>query len=144
MIVLNLNCGNSHLFEGWFRSAEDFRQQNESGLLSCPLCSDRKIARLPSGPHVKRNLTEPDQCKPAEDAAPAQQSASSLRDLLQALIRNTDDVGSRFPEEARKIHYEEVPQRSIRGIATPKETRDLLDEGIEVLPLPIPPSSEVH
>lgn len=132
MIVLNLTCGNRHQFEGWFASAEEFVRQSETTLVSCPYCSDTSITRLPSGPHVKRAA--------ATAAAKPEQIIAAIAELA----KNTENVGAQFPEEARKIHYEEVPPRSIRGVATATEVKALIDEGIAVLPLPIPTKGEVH
>jgi len=132
MIVLNLTCGNRHQFEGWFASADEFSRQSETNLVSCPYCSDASITRLPSGPHVKRAVTT------------AAASSARLFAAVAELARNSENVGAQFPEEARKIHYEEVPPRSIRGIASATEVKALIDEGIAVLPLPIPAKGEVH
>lgn len=142
MIVLNLACSNGHRFEGWFGYAEDFQRQAAAGEMACPMCGDNKIIRLPASPHVKRRRAD----EPRQQAKDAPESAAqdTLRALTQALIRDSEDVGDRFPEEARKIHYEEVPARSIRGIATLREAGELIDEGIVVVPLPVPPDSEVH
>ena len=122
MIVVDLNCANRHQFEGWFASSEEFHRQAETRLITCPTCGDDGITRLPSGPHVRRaGTTEP---------------APSGRDAIAALALRCEDVGESFPEEARKIHYEQVPARSIRGIATLGEVKSLVEEGIPVLPLP--------
>lgn len=129
MIVLNLRCSNRHQFEGWFASTEEFSRQAETRLVSCPHCSDVGITRLPSGPHVKRNVT----------AEPAEINAA-----IAALAKNSENVGAQFPEEARKIHYEEIPPRSIRGIASITEVKALIEEGIAVLPLPAPAKDEMH
>lgn len=138
MIVLNLICRHQHRFEGWFASAEAFDDQRERKLLSCPICNSDEVSRLPSGPRVVSSSGgEHD----AESMAAVQ---AQLLQAIKAQVRASEDVGSRFPEEARKIHYNEVPARSIRGVASLEETRDLLDEGITVLPLPIPPSEETH
>ena len=132
MIVLNLTCGNQHQFEGWFASAEEFVRQSETTLVSCPYCSDANITRLPSGPHVKRAV------------ATATAKPEQLIAAMTELARNSEDVGAQFPEEARKIHYEEVVARSIRGIASASEVKALIEEGIAVLPLPILSKGEVH
>lgn len=123
MIVLNLTCGNQHQFEGWFASAEEFLRQSETRLVSCPYCSDASITRLPSGPHVKRAV--------ATSGAMSEQVIAAMAELA----RDSENVGARFPEEARKIHYEEVAARSIQGIATITEVKALIEEGIAVLPI---------
>ena len=130
MIVLNLSCGKRHQFEGWFASTEEFHLQVDTRLLSCPTCGDAGITRLPSGPHVRR--------------AVAAEPARSEHDAIAELAKNCDNVGAQFPEEARKIHYQEIPARSIRGIATVSEVKALIEEGIAVLPLPLPAEDEVH
>lgn len=131
MIVLNLSCSNRHEFEGWFASAEEFSRQAEIRLVSCPYCSDVRITRLPSGPHVKRAVA-------TEPANP------ELIAAIAALARDSENVGAQFPEEARKIHYAEAPPRSIRGIASITEVKALIEEGIAVLPLLTPTKDEVH
>ena len=141
MIVYNLGCANDHRFEGWFSSADDFDRQTTSKLLSCPLCGNGHISRLPNAPYV--NTAE----KPAESAQPtkgvphqyANVGAELLAKLVDKVIETTVDVGRAFPEEARKIHYGEAPERQIRGVASTKEVEALRDEGIEVVALPVPP-----
>jgi len=132
MIVLNLTCTNSHEFEGWFASGEEFVRQAETRLVSCPYCNDLGITRLPSGPHVKRT------------AAVAPSKAKEIVNALAELAQHSDNVGEQFPEEARKIHYQEVAPRSIRGVASSSEVKALIEEGIPVLPLPMLPKDKVH
>lgn len=134
MKVLNLRCANGHAFEGWFASDDEFMTQNGRGLIECPLCADRIVSRMPTAPRL--NLSGPQEPAPAtEPAKPLQaQWVATVRRLLD----NTDDVGERFPEEARRIHYGEIEARGIRGQASADERRALLDEGIEVMALPIP------
>ena len=149
MIVYDLICGAGHRFEAWFASLEDFERQAGTPLLACPVCGNDDVKRLPSGIHTARSGR-------AEPAAPAPAPASDTgpvaafpdpRQVLQALrklIDGTENVGDRFPEEARRIHYGEVPERSIRGHASPDEAEALRDEGIEVVSLPLPPVDDVH
>ena len=132
MIVLNLSCANSHEFEGWFASAEEFVRQAETRLVSCPYCNDLCITRLPSGPHVKRIA--------AVDSGKAEEIVHALAQLAE----HSDNVGEQFPEEARKIHYQEVAPRSIRGVASSSEVKALIEEGIPILPVPLPPKDKVH
>lgn len=137
MIVLNLACATQHRFEAWFRSNDDFQQQSAQGLLTCPVCGNAEIVRLPSSPHVRRSDS-------TTEAKPAVQTQEAIRTLLHhvaEIARQAEDVGSRFPEEARKIHYEEAPARNIRGVASLEESRELLEEGIAVLPIPAPETS---
>jgi hypothetical protein len=138
MKVLNLRCANGHGFEGWFASDEEFMAQNGGGMIECPLCADRIISRMPSAPRL--NLSG--QREPTTAAVPAPAPAQPLQTQWVAAVRrmldNTDDVGERFPEEARRIHYGEVEARGIRGQASAEERQALLDEGIEIMSVPIP------
>jgi hypothetical protein len=142
MKVLDLRCANGHGFEGWFGSEDDFLDQNGRGLVECPLCADHVITRLPSAPRL--NLSGAREPAPAPAPAKAEPAAADLQAMwMQAVrhaIENTDDVGERFAEEARRIHYGETDARGIRGVASPQERQALHEEGIEVLSLPIPPA----
>ncbi len=142
MIVFNLGCENSHRFEGWFASSEDFERQLGKKLVACHLCGNANIARLPHAPYVNSGVKE----KPARahSAAPTPQQytnvgSEALAKLVEHIIEHTEDVGSAFPEEARKIHYREVPERRIRGTASRDDVAALTEEGVEVVALPIPP-----
>jgi hypothetical protein len=140
MIVYNLACDNAHRFEGWFSSAEGFDAQSIAGLLSCPVCGSVDIVRQPSAPYVSTR-------GPEETEVQLQAETTDLvevvrRRFIEHVIRKSEDVGNRFPEEARRIHYREVPVRSIRGQASRSEVDELREEGIEVLSipgLPVPP-----
>jgi hypothetical protein len=137
MKVLNLRCSNGHGFEGWFASEEEFMAQNGCGLIECPLCSDRIVSRMPSAPRLNLSAQRPPaHARPAADTAPDLQT--QWVDAVRRMLEHTDDVGQRFPEEARRIHYGEIESRAIRGQATPDERRALQDEGIEVVSLPLP------
>jgi hypothetical protein len=136
MKVLNLRCQNGHGFEGWFASEDDFLDQNGRGLVECPLCADRVVTRLPSAPRLNLSgAREPD--APRAEPAVADLQAQWV-ELVRHALAHTEDVGERFPEEARRIHYGEAEARGIRGQATPEERERLGDEGIEVVALPIP------
>jgi hypothetical protein len=145
MKVLNLRCANGHVFEGWFASEEDFMDQNGRSLIACPMCADHGVTRMPSAPRLNLSgAREPQAVQTTTPAAPepappgqAELQAAWLR-TVQQVLRDTEDVGPRFPEEARRIHYGEVEHRGIRGQATPAERAALADEGIEVVPLPLP------
>ncbi len=100
------------------------------------------MSQLPSAPHVLRGATEAAQ--PEKPSTAVASGAAQLHQALVTMARQAENVGERFPEEARRIHYDEAPARTIRGIATADETRDLLEEGILVLPAPIPPDDEIH
>lgn len=134
MKVLNLRCAHDHRFEGWFASDDDFASQRERGLIACPTCDDVAIERLPSAPRLNVSSLRSD--VPAE-AAPARVQGRWLRKMREVLAK-TEDVGERFPEEARRIHYGEVEQRGIRGLASREDADALRDEGIEVVALPLP------
>ena len=144
MIVYNLGCANDHRFEGWFSSADDYEQQTGCKLLSCPLCGDERISRVPHAPHVSSGSSErpaPPSSRP-QKGLPHQYAnlgAELLGKVIDKVLENTEDVGRAFPEEARKIHYRETPERHIRGTASNKEVEALRDEGIEVVALPLPP-----
>jgi hypothetical protein len=138
MKVLSLRCANGHGFEGWFASEDDFLGQNGHGQIECPLCADRVISRMPSAPRLNLSgVREPPAPAPAGVPAVADLQALWLQAVRHA-IENTDDVGERFAEEARRIHYGETAARGIRGQTTPDERAALHDEGIEVMSLPMP------
>jgi hypothetical protein len=137
MIVYNLACDNAHRFEGWFSSAEDFDLQSSDGRLSCPVCGSVAVARQPSAPYVSVGVAEP-----VDGQTQAVGAEVIRRKFLEHIISRSEDVGQRFPEEARRIHYKEAPVRSIRGQASRRDVDELREEGIEVLSipgLPIPP-----
>ncbi|MCA3148567.1 MAG: DUF1178 family protein [Burkholderiales bacterium] len=131
MIVYNLICEHQHLFEGWFTSAEDYDRQIAQKLLTCPVCSSQQISKQLSAPRL--NLA---QSETIQESAQQLVQAEMLR-LMRQWVDKTEDVGERFAEEARRIHYQEAPERGIRGVASREEARALLEEGIEVMPLPI-------
>lgn len=158
MKVLNLRCSHQHLFEGWFGSEEDFRGQLARSLIECPLCGDKGIQKLPSAPRLNLGAypeaqaasgsaaRSPQSSVPAA-AAPVSSPAAAMPEglhpaeqaaFLNALrdrVKNTEDVGQRFAEEARRMHYGEAEARSIRGQTSAREAVELLEEGIAVLPL---------
>jgi hypothetical protein len=134
MKVLNLACAHQHRFEGWFVSDEDHASQVERGLLACPLCGDKAITRLPSAPRLQ--ISKQREVALVPDAASRRQS--QWMRAVRHLIENTEDVGERFPEEARRIHYGEVQQRGIRGRASAEDTEALREEGIEVVAVAVP------
>ena len=136
MKVLDLRCGSDHRLEGWFASEEDFQSQEERGLVACPICADSHVSRLPSAPRLNvSNLREAPQPAPVDPQVVRQ---THFMRAVRHLIERTEDVGARFPEEARRIHYGEVAERGIRGQATPEAADALREEGIEVFSLPVP------
>lgn len=138
MKVLNLQCQHAHSFEGWFASEDDFQSQLSRGLVQCPVCSDSQVDKLPSAPRLNLGATETEhstalQAKPATTLVQSQ-----IMNMVRQLVEKTEDVGERFSAEARKMHYGEAEQRSIRGKASLEEAAELIEEGIDVLPLPMP------
>jgi hypothetical protein len=151
MKVLDLQCSHGHRFEGWFASVDDFESQLSRKLVECPICAATEVSRVPSAPRLNLSgATSPD-----ENGAGQRESAGGVRPdrradaaermreieagavrALRELIEKTENVGERFAEEARRIHYNEAPARNIRGVATPEDARSLVDEGIDVMPLP--------
>lgn len=150
MKVFNLACGHDHRFEGWFASADDYQGQLERGLIECPVCGDRQISKLPSAPRLNLSgASEPASSRelaPVEGGATAgaaptpQQLQAMWMKLARHLVESTEDVGENFAEEARRIHYQEAPERGIRGVASAEERAELADEGIEVFAFPLPRS----
>ena len=138
MKVFRLSCTEGHGFEGWFASAEDFDRQREAGEIACPLCEDRGVTRLPSAPYVNTGAREPANTVPVAAGPPTANPAlaAALAALKAHVLASTEDVGRRFPEVARRIHYGEEGARGIRGRVTPQEAVELVDEGIEAVPLP--------
>jgi hypothetical protein len=147
MKVFNLRCEHDHRFEGWFGSSGDYDSQLASGLLECPLCSSRSITKLPSAPRLNLSSALRDETAVAATGeAGVPDAVQAARELVmrmaRSLVRNTEDVGDRFAEEARRIHYREAPERGIRGIATREEAHELSEEGIEVFSFPIPAAAK--
>ena len=164
MKVLDLQCGQHHSFEGWFGSEEDFQSQLTRGLVECPMCADKAIIKMPSAPRLNfgghREPTEPAQLpdKPSPSNPADAQSGTSLMVVtetpeapspslehqaaflkaLRHVVANTEDVGDRFANQARAMHYGDAEPRSIRGQATPREATELMEEGIDVMALPMP------
>lgn len=148
--VFDLACEHEHVFEGWFRSHDDYEQQLKSGWLLCPVCNSNEIHKKLSAPrlnlrHGVNQSTVLSQMNTNETDAPVdhQLEPNSLHRLqaellrkIKQVIKNTDDVGGDFALEARKIHEGEVPERAIRGSATPEEYEALREDGISVLAIP--------
>ena len=153
MIVLNLSCDQGHQFEGWFASRTAFGDQVAQGMVNCTHCQSAAVTALPSGPHVRRvrhgsradeNHMSGDTVDSGAVQMPAPDVTKQLFASLAAMARSAENVGTHFPEEARRIHYNEAPARTIRGIASSDETRELMEEGILVLPALVPPENETH
>jgi hypothetical protein len=138
VIVFDLECDNSHRFEGWFASSEDFERQNQEGGIACPLCGNADVIRVPNAPHIKKSPDRTAVRVADQEMQYSNIAGELLNHLVDYVVRNTEDVGAAFAEEARKIHYREVPERKIRGTASSDEVVELKDEGIDVVALPIP------
>jgi hypothetical protein len=164
MKVLNLQCHLNHDFEGWFGSEDDFRNQLSNQMIECPMCASREIKKMLSAPRLNFGASAPaSESDPSvsERALTTTQASAGAqlgptpspvdftnidpKQLQQAWLKmvnhvmsSTQDVGTEFANEARKMHYGETDERAIRGQATMDETQELLDEGIQVVPLPIP------
>ena len=141
MIVFNLACETEHRFEGWFASADDFEAQRTRGLLSCPVCGSAGVHKQLSAPrlNLSAQADRPEgEISTGNQVAVIDPEQRQLRELVRRVIESTEDVGTQFPEEARRIHYKETKIRPIRGVASREEARSLADEGIAVAHLPFP------
>jgi hypothetical protein len=152
MIVFDLLCSESHRFEGWFGSAADFARQRDRKMLSCPTCGSPKVSRVPSATRANLGAPAPKAKAPAQDAKTPEMEGKDpfaiaqmlYSRMLDELLTKSEDVGKEFPAEARKIFYKNSPARAIRGQATNEEHEELLDEGIPVARLPVPPTDKLN
>jgi hypothetical protein len=138
LIRYSLSCENAHTFEGWFSASTDFDRQVGRGLLTCPVCNSASISKTLMAPSVSTARKKEEKQAVAMDAV-RQEAMVKLKEAVAAIKASAEDVGEKFPEEARKIHYGEADARGIIGQASVGEVRDLLEEGIEVAPLPVLP-----
>lgn len=153
MKVFDLRCGHDHRFEGWFASEADFAGQQSRGLVACPLCNDANVSRLPSAARINLGARPPTMTRELGPGAQTEASGrptetmsatagvdlqSAWMQLVRTVLEKTEDVGERFVDEARDMHYGRTDVRGIRGQATPEQASELREEGIEVMPLPIP------
>lgn len=138
MIKYTLTCENAHTFEGWFSTSADFDRQVESGFLTCPVCNSASISKSLMAPSVSTARKKEAKREMVMDMA-RQEAMAKLKQAIAEIKASAEDVGEKFPEEARKIHYGEADARGIIGQASLGEVRDLLEEGIEVAPLPVLP-----
>lgn len=143
MIVYQLACGQGHFFEGWFASSEACDQQAASGRLQCPTCSSAEVRKLPAAPYVKGSA---DNGHVSATVEQARMRAEALKALRTFILANTDDVGRKFAEVARRIHYEEEEARNIRGQVTLDEAIELEEEGVPAFAVSseVIPSGEIH
>ncbi|MFO1319949.1 MAG: DUF1178 family protein [Burkholderiales bacterium] len=153
MIVFELACAAEHRFEAWFASPEDFERQCGTPMLTCPLCGSGEIRRVPAGLHVAKHgrgsrsdapPAAPVAGRPGPDHVAAFPEAKEILEAVRRIVEGAENVGQRFPEEARRIHYGESPKRAIRGQASREEAEALREEGIEVVNLPVPPGDDLH
>ena len=168
MKVLDLRCSHGHGFEGWFASEADYLDQRERGILVCPMCNDAQVTKTLSAPRLNlrssgTQTTQTNEVETTPNAAPSpspglpalsdlanaltsdegrQQLLKTWLEVSRKLVNNSEDVGKRFADEARKIHYGDAEERSIHGQASREEVRDLLDEGVEIMPLILPESAK--
>ena len=137
MIVFDLACDNNHPFEGWFGSADDFALQATAGGIACPACGSVEVTRQLSAPYVNTRSSKPaDESQMVSVANAAQELKKKF---IEHVLSNTEDVGQRFPKEARRIFYKEAPERAIRGTASSQEVGELKEEGIDVMAIPVTP-----
>jgi hypothetical protein len=155
MIKYALVCDKGHQFESWFADSSAYDKQRKRKLVECPICNSSKVEKAIMAPRVaakKAKRPAPDAPAPVANEAPAAVPApvammspqemefrTKLKELREHIVKNAEDVGARFPDEARKMHYGETEHRSIYGVATPQEAKELLDEGIECHPIPVLP-----
>jgi hypothetical protein len=156
MIRYNLRCERGHAFESWFQSSGAYDSQVKRKLVNCPSCGSAKVEKAIMAPQIARTRkagAAPEiqqvEAAPAEVAAPAtstplmmaqeRELRAKLKELRDHVVKNADNVGERFPNEARKMHYGEIEHRPIYGEASNEEARALIDEGVEVSPLPVLP-----
>ena len=155
MIRYSLHCERGHMFESWFQSSSAYEAQEKRKLVNCPVCGSAKVERAIMAPQIVskkgREIAAPEPAAPApatEVTAPAstpllmaqeRELRAKLKELRDHIVNNADNVGKRFPTEARKMHYGDIEHRPIYGEASPDEARSLIDEGVEVSPLPVLP-----
>jgi len=135
MIRFSLVCDQDHDFDGWFSSSDDFDKQKKRGLIACPLCDSTKVSKSLMAPSVSTGRSK-DAMAVATVDAHRRELVQKMRELRNEITSNAEDVGRKFPEEARKIHYGETEERGIYGEANREEVESLLDEGVEIAPLP--------
>jgi hypothetical protein len=146
MKVFDLACEFDHRFEGWFGSSNDFEQQSQMNMIACPVCGSHAVQKKLSAPRLNLGAAEQINSKTPNTTASNQVTAKPTPEQLQALWQsmaraiaaNTEDVGERFVEEARRMHYQEAPERGIRGVATHEQAEELADEGIDIVSFPMP------
>lgn len=142
MKIFDLQCSVGHRFEGWFASAEDFSAQRAQGQVGCPSCGAQDVDRIPSATRFNTGAAEPVAAKEETGKDPLALAQKLYSRMLDELLKRSEDVGTAFPAEARRIHHREAPERMIRGQASPEEHDELVEEGIPVFRMPIPPAKD--
>jgi hypothetical protein len=140
MKVLNLQCAHGHGFEGWFASQDAFDTQLAAGLVECPVCGDTAITKLLAAPRLNLGNAKPPADAQAAKLPAAESPEGRWLRAVREVISQTEDVGDRFAEEARKMHYGEIEERGIRGQTTREQAQNLVDEGIPVFSVQLPPA----
>lgn len=139
MIIYDLECDAEHRFEGWFKNIADYKGQMASGILLCPICNSDKVRKLPTASYVSTGVSAPkNNLNESVEKQSLPSEAETIQNLHQLINEQFDNVGNKFAEEAKKIHYGEVEDRNICGTATVEEVTKLQDEGITAIPLPTP------
>lgn len=138
MIRYSLCCEKAHEFEGWFSQSADFDRQKETGFLTCPVCGSAEVSKVLMAPAVA-TARQKDETQALAVSEAQKQAFVKLKDAIREIRASSEDVGEKFPEEARKIHYGEAEARGIIGQASPVEVKSLIEEGIEIAPLPVLP-----
>ncbi len=141
MIRFSLSCNNDHEFEAWFGSNNDFDSQKQRGLVNCPVCGSTDVVKALMAPAVSAPARQVE--RPLAMDPNRREMMVKLREMVQSVRANSEDVGERFPEEARKIHHGEAEARGIIGRASSDEAKALIDEGIEIAPLPEFPEEKI-
>ena len=137
MIKYSLICEKEHDFEGWFGSSEDYDKQRKRGFVECPSCGSKKVSKALMSPRVA-GTKKSDDSQVVANVAPQmpEEVITKIREIKQHIEKNSENVGDKFPEEARKIHYGESEARGIYGKASVKEAVELAEEGVGVVPIP--------
>jgi len=138
MIVFDLACGQGHVFEAWFGSSIDYESQRENGLVSCPICGAREVGKAVMAPNVGAKGNRIPAVVPMRSGPPAPADLKAALAALARALEGSEHVGVRFAAEARAIHDGEAPERAIHGQATVEEAKALVDDGVPVVPLPLP------
>lgn len=141
MILFNLRCAKDHVFEGWFRNGDAYDEQAAAKAVSCPVCGSRNIEKAPMAPRIGKGADQA-VARQQADAEKAGQMMKAMRELRAKVEAESDYVGDRFAEEARRIHYGEVEKRSIYGESTDEESAALRDEGVPFARIPWVPRQD--